>query len=93
MALTLQRAPAATAAAVAGLIALPYTGVADFYLSYLYVVFFWIALATSWGILSGYSGYWSFGHAAFFGAGVYTAATLAGKWGLPFLLTVPVAGR
>jgi len=91
MALTFQRAPAAIAAAVAGLIALPYTGVADFYLSYLYVVFFWIALATSWGILSGYSGYWSFGHAAFFGAGVYTAATLAGKWGLPFLLTVPAA--
>lgn len=91
MALTLQRARAATVAAVAGLIALPYAGVADFYLSYLYVVFFWIALATSWGILSGYSGYWSFGHAAFFGAGVYTAATLAGKWGVPFLLTVPAA--
>ncbi|MDR6860820.1 ABC transporter permease subunit [Variovorax guangxiensis] len=91
MALTLQRARAATVAAVAGLIALPYAGVADFYLSYLYVIFFWIALATSWGILSGYSGYWSFGHAAFFGAGVYTAATLAGKWGVPFLLTVPAA--
>ncbi|HSW20403.1 MAG TPA: ATP-binding cassette domain-containing protein [Ramlibacter sp.] len=91
MAVTLQRARAATVAAVAGLIALPYAGVPDFYLSYLYVVFFWIALATSWGILSGYSGYWSFGHAAFFGAGVYTAATLAGKWGVPFLLTVPAA--
>jgi branched-chain amino acid transport system permease protein len=91
MALILQRARAATVAAVAGLIALPYAGVADFYLSYLYVVFFWIALATSWGILSGYSGYWTFGHAAFFGAGIYTAAMLAGKWGLPFLLTVPAA--
>ncbi|HSV35224.1 MAG TPA: branched-chain amino acid ABC transporter ATP-binding protein/permease, partial [Ramlibacter sp.] len=60
-------------------------------LSYLYVIFFWIALATSWGILSGYAGYWSFGHAAFFGAGIYTTATLAAKWGLPFLLTIPVA--
>ncbi|MDM0037857.1 ATP-binding cassette domain-containing protein [Variovorax sp. J22G21] len=91
MALTSQHARAATVAAVAGLIVLPYAGVADFYLSYLYVVFFWIALATSWGILSGYSGYWSFGHAAFFGAGSYTTATLAGKWGVPFLLTIPAA--
>ncbi|HSV36523.1 MAG TPA: branched-chain amino acid ABC transporter permease, partial [Ramlibacter sp.] len=60
-----------------GLVALPYLGAPDFYLSYLYVIFFWIALATSWGILSGYAGYWSFGHAAFFGAGIYTTATLA----------------
>src|SRR5215471_6617796 len=73
------------------LFAIPYMGTPDFYLSYLYVIFFWIALATSWGILSGYSGYWSFGHATFFGAGVYTTATLAGKLALPFLLAVPAA--
>ncbi|MBR0751262.1 branched-chain amino acid ABC transporter ATP-binding protein/permease [Bradyrhizobium jicamae] len=73
------------------LVLLPFTGIADFYLSYLYVVCFWAALATSWGILSGYTGYWSFGHAAFFGAGVYTTATLCGKFGVPFLLTVPLA--
>src|SRR5215475_4474419 len=73
------------------LFAIPYMGTPDFYLSYLYNIFFWISLATSWGILSGYSGYWSFGHAAFFGTGVYTTATLAGKWGVPFLLTIPMA--
>lgn len=73
------------------LLALPFLGAPDFYLSYLYIVFFWVALATSWGILSGYAGYWSFGHAAFFGAGIYTTATLAGKLGWPFLVTVPVA--
>lgn len=78
-------------AAVLGLVALPYLGAPDFYLSYLYIIFFWVALATSWGILSGYAGYWSFGHAAFFGAGVYTTATLAAKAGLPFLLTIPLA--
>lgn len=93
MALTRNPALAATAAigVLAALLALPYAGLTDFYLSYLYVVFFWIALATSWGILSGYAGYWSFGHAAFFGAGMYTTSTLAGKLGLPFLLTVPAA--
>jgi branched-chain amino acid transport system permease protein len=73
------------------LIALPYVGAPDFYLSYLYIVFFWIALATSWGILSGYAGYWSFGHAAFFGTGIYAAGGLSAKLGLPFLLTIPIA--
>lgn len=81
----------AITAVIAVLFALPYAGAPDFYLSYLYVVFFWVALATSWGVLSGYSGYWSFGHAAFFGAGVYTAASLTTKAGLPFLLTIPLA--
>src|SRR5262249_60693573 len=74
------------------LFAIPYMGTPDFYLSYLYNIFFWIALSTSWGILSGYTGYWSFGHAAFFGTGVYTAATLAGKLETPFLLTIPAGG-
>jgi len=58
-----------------------------FYESFLYLVFFWISLATSWNILSGYAGYFSFGHAAFFGAGVYTTATLATALDVPFLST------
>jgi branched-chain amino acid transport system permease protein len=55
-------------------------------------VFFWVSLATSWNILSGYAGYFSFGHAAFFGAGVYTTATLATAFNVPFLWTLPAAG-
>jgi branched-chain amino acid transport system permease protein len=66
-------------------------GLPAFYESFLYLVFHWIALATSWGILSGYAGYFSFGHGAFFGAGMYTTATLASAWGVPFLFTLPVA--
>jgi len=63
-----------------------------FYESFLYLVFFWVSLATSWNILSGYAGYFSFGHAAFFGAGVYTTATLATAFNIPFLWTLPAAG-
>ena len=63
-----------------------------FYVSLLYLVCHWVALATSWNILSGYSGYFSFGHGAFFGAGVYTTATLAASANWPFLWTLPVAG-
>ncbi len=54
-------------------------------------MFHWIVLATSWNILSGYSGYFSFGHGAFFGAGVYTTAVLAGKFDIPFAWTLPFA--
>src|SRR3954463_4687796 len=61
-----------------------------FYESFLYLVFYWIVLATSWNILSGYSGYFSFGHGAFFGTGMYTTATLPVKAGMPFLWTLPV---
>ncbi len=71
---------------------LPRLGLPAFYESFLYIVFHWVALATSWNILSGYSGYFSFGHGAFFGAGVYTTATLAAGYGVPFLWTLPAAG-
>ncbi len=54
-------------------------------------MFHWIVLATSWNILSGYSGYFSFGHGAFYGAGVYTTAVLAGTFDWPFLATLPAA--
>ena len=54
-------------------------------------MFHWIVLATSWNILSGYSGYFSFGHGAFYGTGIYTTAVLAGKFDVPFLWTLPAA--
>jgi len=78
---------------VAGLLmgALPFLKLPAFYESFLYLALFWIVLATSWNILSGYAGYFSFGHGAFFGAGVYTSATLAAKFNWPFLWTLPVA--
>lgn len=79
--------------AIAGvaLVCVPFFKPPAFYESFLYLVFYWIVLATSWNILSGYSGYFSFGHGAFFGAGLYTTATLAGTLGVPFLWTLPAA--
>ena len=59
--------------------------------SFLYLVFFWVSLSTSWALLSGFAGYFSLGHAAFFGVGMYTTAALTTKFGVPFLLTVPMA--
>ena len=75
----------------AALAALPLLKLPAFYESFLYLVFHWVVLATSWNILSGYSGYFSFGHGAFFGLGMYTTAVLAGKFNWPFLYTLPMA--
>jgi len=69
----------------------PWLGLPAFYASFLYLVLHWVVLATSWNILCGYSGYFSFGHGAFFGAGVYTTATLAGRYDVPFLWSLPAA--
>ncbi len=85
-------AGAVAAAGALGLALLPMAGMPAFYDSFLYLVFFWISLATSWAILSGFAGYFSFGHAAFFGAGMYTTANLAAKHDVPLLATIPLAG-
>ena len=63
-----------------------------FYEPFLSLLVVWVCLSTSWTILSGYAGYFSFGLAAFFGAGVYTTATLTAGAGMPFLWTLPAAG-
>lgn len=68
------------------------TGFPVFYLVYAYFVFFWIAQSTSWNILSGYTGYFSFGQGAFYGLGVYTAGDLMSREGVNFFLTIPIAG-
>jgi branched-chain amino acid transport system permease protein len=69
----------------------PWLGLPSFYESILYLVCHWAVLALSWNILSGYSGYFSFGHGAFFGIGMYATAVLAGKLNWPFLATLPFA--
>lgn len=89
--MTTRRVPAGILAAGLLMGALPFLKLPAFYESFLYLALFWIVLATSWNILSGYAGYFSFGHGAFFGAGVYTSATLAAKFNWPFLWTLPVA--
>jgi branched-chain amino acid transport system permease protein len=48
--------------------------------------------ATGLNILIGYTGQISLGHGAFFGVGAYSAAIMATKVGVPFLIAVPVAG-
>ncbi|HEU5159160.1 MAG TPA: branched-chain amino acid ABC transporter ATP-binding protein/permease [Streptosporangiaceae bacterium] len=59
-----------------------------FYLTLLTTILFWTAQSTSWNILSGYSGYFSFGQAAFVGVGAYTTAVLYGRHQVDFYVTL-----
>ena len=56
------------------------------------VVPVWAVMGLSWNLLSGYSGYVSFGHAAFFGLGAYFVALAQINWGLTPWLGIPLAG-
>jgi branched-chain amino acid transport system permease protein len=87
----MKRTPLIIVAAAVALAFVPKLGLPAFYDSLLYLMLHWIVLATSWNILSGYTGYFSFGHGAFFGAGLYTTSTLLSRYGWPFLWTLPVA--
>ncbi|MDM0114671.1 branched-chain amino acid ABC transporter ATP-binding protein/permease [Variovorax sp. J22R133] len=87
----MKRTPFVIVLAGVALAFLPQLGLPAFYDSLLYLMLHWIVLATSWNILSGYSGYFSFGHGAFFGAGIYTSANLMSRYDWPFLWTLPVA--
>lgn len=72
-----------------------------YYLSFLLQLCMMIALAQAWNLLSGMTGYVSFGHSAFFGVGAYTGALLltagwpapvaiAAGAGLALLLALPL---
>ncbi len=68
------------------------TGFSVFYMVFLYGVMFWVAQATSWNLLSGFSGYFSFGQGAFYGVGVYAMAVLFGRQGIPWLVALLAGG-
>src|SRR4051794_26640961 len=57
-----------------------------------YVVLQYIALATAWNILGGYTGYVNFGTAAFFALGAYTTVVLHKLTSLPLPIMMPIGG-
>lgn len=60
----------------------------DYYQHLMILVLMWVVIGSSWNLLAGYTGQVSFGHAAFFGIGAYTAGILHTKldlspwWGM-----------
>jgi branched-chain amino acid transport system permease protein len=84
-------------AAIIGLFGLAYALVValsehSYYQLILTVVPIWAVMGLSWNLLSGYSGFVSFGHAAFFGLGAYFVALAHIHWGLSPWIGIPCAG-
>jgi ABC-type branched-subunit amino acid transport system ATPase component/ABC-type branched-subunit amino acid transport system permease subunit len=63
----------------------------SYYLLILAVVPVWAVMGLAWNLLSGYSGFVSFGHAAFFGLGAYFVALTQIHWGLSPWFGIPCA--
>ncbi len=63
----------------------------SYYLLVLAVVPVWAVMGLAWNLLSGYSGFVSFGHAAFFGLGAYFVALTQIHWGLSPWIGIPGA--
>lgn len=81
--------------AVAGLIVAVLTAplyVSAYQLVFALLTFLYIGMAYSWNLISGYTGYLSFGHVAFFGIGAYTVGILTTAYGWPWLPTALLAG-
>ena len=76
------------------LAALPFTGLSSYSMHILVLVIMWSVIGMGWNLLGGYCGQVSFGHAAFFGMGAYSAGLLyyhlgiSAWWGL--LVSIPV---
>ncbi len=63
----------------------------EYLLHILILILFYVILSQSLTLTAGYSGLISLAHAGFYGIGAYTSAILSVNYGLPFLITLPVA--
>jgi branched-chain amino acid transport system permease protein len=82
---------------LAGLAVLLLLGIAPgifsaFMVQFLINLFMMAILAESWNLIGGFTGYASFGNAAFFGIGAYTTGVLLTRASLPFAVALPAGG-
>lgn len=77
---------------IAFILLYPWLG-ASSYNKHLFILFFiWAVVAANWNLMMGYAGIYSLGNIGFMAIGGYTAGILAKTFGVPPLLTVPIAG-
>lgn len=53
---------------------------------------YYLLLAGGWNVLAGFTGQFSFAHAALAAVGAYTTALLESRWNVPVAATLPLAG-
>ena len=86
-----KRRVVALAALLLAVCALPFL-VSNYHTFQLTLVLVYAIALLGLNILTGYNGQISLGHGAFYAIGAYVAAILMDKFGVPYWLTVPVAG-
>jgi len=59
--------------------------------SFIMFTMMYVVLSSSWNIISGFTGYISFGHVLFYGVGSYASAILVADQGWPWLATLPIS--
>lgn len=67
---------------LAVLVAFPLVIQNDYYQHLMILVLMWVVIGSAWNLIAGFTGQVSFGDAAFFGTGAYTAGLLVTKFGL-----------
>lgn len=70
---------------------LPLIGLSSYMMHIFILVIMWSIIGMAWNLLGGYCGQVSFGHAAYFGVGAYTAGILYSKFGLSSWWGVPLS--
>ncbi|MDS0476955.1 branched-chain amino acid ABC transporter permease [Natrinema sp. 1APR25-10V2] len=77
---------------VIALAAMPFLTDNSYLIGIAFTTLMFVTLASSWNLLSGYTGYISFGHVAFFGIGGYTCAILFTDFGISIYLAILAGG-
>jgi branched-chain amino acid transport system permease protein len=72
--------------------ALQFVGGFNYLLHMLLYIMMYAAMASSWNILGGYTGYVSLGHNVFFCIGGYFSGMLLAYFGMSTIITAPLAG-
>ena len=74
------------------LVVLPLVVKSEYLLNVAVLAGIYVILTLGLNITNGWTGLMSFGYAAFYGIGAYTAGILATRYAVPFWLTFPLAG-
>ena len=72
-------------------LALPFL-IGEYKVHILTISFYYVALAASWNLLTGYTGQFSLAHVAFAGMGAYTSALLVNNFHIPIWLGIIAGG-
>ena len=84
--------PVALVAVLLVLPALQFVGGYNYVLHMILYTLMYVAMASSWNILGGYTGYISLGHPVFYCVGGYFSGMLLAYFGISTLITAPLAG-